>query len=250
MSSWARSRSSPISERTSSMCIPADSAYWVTLSCSSRAMRWRSSSSTSRCRAAPSSAWVASELGVAGLEVGGLAGGAGVQAGGVVEQRRVLQRRGRLTGEDAQHGVVGVLDLPLGRRPGGEPADDAPVEPDRARAGGGGPGARRARRRGARRETWSTWWRTCSGGVVGRPAHEVARPHVRQLALDQREHHPLRREVLGGGVHDRPHERLRALHGAHQRAARSAPTPGSPVAAARRRSGTRGSSAACPSAGR
>ena len=70
------------------------------------------------------------ELVVAGLEVGGLAGGARVQAGGVVEQRAVLQRRGRLTGEDAQHGVVGVLDLPLGRGPRGEPADDAPVEPD------------------------------------------------------------------------------------------------------------------------
>ena len=163
MSSWVRSRSSSISERTSSMCIPADSAYWVTLSCSSRAMRWRSSSSTSRCRAAPSSAWVATQLGVAGLEVGGLAGGAGVQAGGVVEQRRVLQRRGRLTGEDAQHGVVGVLDLPLGRRPRGEPADDAPVEPDGHVQVVAAPGARRARRRGARPRTWSTWWRTCAG---------------------------------------------------------------------------------------
>ncbi len=58
--SWLRSRWSVISERTSSMCMPADSAYWVTLSCSSRAIRCRSLSSTSRCRAAPSSAWVSS----------------------------------------------------------------------------------------------------------------------------------------------------------------------------------------------
>src|SRR6185436_1525395 len=70
------------------------------------------------------------ELVVAGLEVGRLVGGAGVQAGGVVEQGAVLQRRGRLPGQDAQDGVVGVLDLPLGRRPRGEPADDAPVQPD------------------------------------------------------------------------------------------------------------------------
>ena len=72
----------------------------------------------------------------------------------------------------------------------------------------GVPAARPGRRGGAR----------ARAVLVGRPAHEVARPHVRQLALDQREHHPLRRQVLGGGVHDRPHERLRALHGAHQRA--------------------------------
>ena len=59
MSRCARRRASATSERASSMCIPADSAYCVTLSCSSRAIRWRSESSTSRCRAAPSSAWVA-----------------------------------------------------------------------------------------------------------------------------------------------------------------------------------------------
>ena len=54
-----------------------------------------------------------------------------VEPGGVVEQRGVLQGRGGLAGQDAQHRAVGVVDVPVRRRPGDEPADDAPVEAHR-----------------------------------------------------------------------------------------------------------------------
>ena len=190
------------------------------------------------------------QLGVAGLEVGGLAGGAGVQAGGVVEQRRVLQRRGGLTGEDAQHGVVGVLDLPLGRRPRGEPADDAAVEPDRHVQVVAAPGARRGRRRGARRGPGRRGGARARGVVVvtarargGAAARPAARPRPARTPPT-----PPR-----GARRRRPRPPARAPPSPPWCAParrRSAPTPGSPAAAARRRSGTPGSSAACPSAGR
>ena len=121
-----------ISERTSSMCMPADSAYWVTLSCSSRAIRCRSLSSTSRCRAAPSSAWVSSSSSLRAFERVGLAGGAYVEPLGVVEQRAVLQGGRGL----ARPGSA----APSGRcrrsaAPGGVQAMTAPttpaVQPDR-----------------------------------------------------------------------------------------------------------------------
>jgi hypothetical protein len=168
VSRWVRSRGSGISQRASSMCIPAESAYCVTLSCSSRAMRCRSESSTSRCG-------------------------------------------------------VRVVDLAVCGGPGDEPPDDSPVEPDgdvhvpevRLRV------VRGVRRAGDDRGEVPAH-EFGYGQRIGplrpvRPAHEVAGAGLDELAVGQGEHDPVGRQVLGGRLHHRPHERLGALSGAHQR---------------------------------
>ena len=197
------------------------------------------------------------ELVVAGAQVVGLAGGAGVQPLGVVEQRAVLQRGGGLAGQDAQHRVVGVVDRPgpaasrrrtrrrCGRRAGS------------ARAGAGGAASvvvrvvvgavrdlldvRPDRGRHERRSPRS---------IAVRAAHEVARAGRPAARRRPARTPPTPRT----GDRRRPPRRRapapRSPPWCAPAPPRSAPAPGSPGAAARRRSGTRGSSAACRSAGR
>ena len=164
------------------------------------------------------------QLVVADAQVLGLGRGARVQPLGPLQQRAVLQRRRRLTGQDAQHRVVGVVDVPFRRRPRDEPADGASVEPD---GDVQVPGTRvvlvvvmmavtgvqplhvPAHALGHRPQV----------GPLDpvRPENDVPRRGVGQLAVDEPEHHPVRRQVVGGRVGDRADQRLGTLHRADQR---------------------------------
>ena len=206
------------------MCMPADSAYWVTLSCSSRAIRCRSLSSTSRCRAAPSSAWVSSS---SSLRAFSSSACRVVRACSRAEWSSSAQfcRAAAVCPARIRRTEWSVSSISRsGGRPRDQAADDAAVEPDRhvqvaaARLGVVlvVVGAAAHLRPGARHTRSGRPVRTGPLGAVG-AAHEVPRDGVGQLAVDQREHHPLGGQVVGRGLHDGPHQRLGALGGAHQR---------------------------------
>ncbi len=207
------------------MCMPADSAYWVTLSCSSRAMRCRSSSSTSRCRAAPSSAWVSSSSSLRALRSSACrlarsrsrsewSSSAQFCRAAAVWPARIRSTEWSVSSISRSSGVHAA-----------NPPDARGRRAGPARAGGGAGSPRRA-------------WSSCgtaadlvdvAADLVGdgpsaaghsvavRAAHQVARAGVGELAVDEGEHDPLRRQVVGGRLDDRADQRLGALHGAHER---------------------------------
>ena len=239
------------------MCMPAESAYWVTLSCSSRAMRWRSESSTSRCRAAPSSAWVAcsSACRVARSSAwrvvrasrraewsssAQFCRAAAVWPARMPSTERSVSSTSRLGGVHATNPPttravephrdvqVPAVRLPVvvvvGRavqdreqvlpdRSAGAARDVGPLRAVRARAPGAAGGTRRARRR--------------PGRTPPSPRRGAPRRPPR-----------------------RPAPAPRSPRWCAPARPRSAPAPGSPGAAAPRRCGAPGSSAACRSAGR
>ena len=198
------------------------------------------------------------QLGVAPGQVVGLAGAPGEQLGRVVEQRAVLQRRRGLTGEDAA-GRTGRCRRPPGsgastrrtpRRPGRRAA--------RGRARAGGAPRRRARRRrrrprGRRRAGARGPGREPRAGrsTGRRPARARDGEGGSRRARRRRGRTPPSRRT---GAPPRPRRRRapapRILRSCASARPRSAPVPRSPGAAARRRCGARGSSAACRSAGR
>ena len=141
----------------------------------------------------------------------------------MVHQRAVLQGGRGLPGEDPQYRVVGLVDLALGFRPGDEAADVAAVEAHRdvqVATADLGPVLAALRAAAHLGQVRAHHFR--HQGQIGPldaagPEDEMARARVGQLAVDEREDHPLRREVVGRGVHDGPDERVGALHRAHER---------------------------------
>ena len=82
---------------------------WATLSCSSRAIRWRSWLISCRCAGLAEPAVGDLELAVALLQLPGALAGLLVEAG-------VLQRHRQLVGDDLQDRHVAVVDRRTGQR--------------------------------------------------------------------------------------------------------------------------------------
>ena len=253
MSSWVRSRSSSISERTSSMCMPGgqrvlgdavvqlagDAVALVVehLALPRRAQLGLGGHAARSLRALRSAAWRA----VRACRRAEWSSSAQFCSAAAVWPARMRSTEWSVSSISRSVGVHAAN--PPTTRPSSRIGHVQVVA---------APGARRASpSRAGRARTWSTWWRTCSGrSSPSGPRTRWRGPDVRQLALDQREHHPLRARGARRRRPRRPAPAPRSPPWCAPARRRSAPAPGSPGAAARRRSGTPGSSAACPSAGR
>jgi hypothetical protein len=158
-------------------------------------------------------------------QVVGLTGAPGEQPRGVVEQGAVLQGRGGLARQDAEHRAVGLVDLPARRGPGDEAADHPSVELHRnvhvppVRLGvvaavvvrGTADDGQQVLADPVRHPTDVRPLRAV------RSAHQVAGAGFGELAVDEGEQHPVGGQVLGRSLDDGPDQRLGSLGGAHQR---------------------------------